>query len=507
MSDEPVKPVVYPKLPEALHGRSLWGMLAFFGPGAVIASVTVGSGETVFASRGGAVFGYALLWCFVAGAVLKGVQVYSGARFMVLTGKHPLESWASLPGPKGWFVWLLAFMTIIWMPFWLGGGLPRMLGDFSNWIVGWTPEGIIADQGLNPSDPETKTTVAGILDVRARGWATLFIATGVTLTLLQTYGFLERLQTVLVAMLLLCMLVALAFTKADWIAALTGTVIPTAPRFEPWLVEKYPDAFKERLPWVEMVVYLGAVGGGTSDYFGYLGLLRAKGWGMLERVRDFAAPSPYAIDLSTENLERGRRWLKAPLADVSVSFLCVLIFTLCFVILGAAMLHPAQKVPSGLNLLTMQLDYLVRPDQAPALQWILSFIYKTGVFFAFLGTIFGAYELYTWTTRECLVAAMPGLRKVDIKHFRMGTLLYVGLGGLFILWSFDKNPVVVVTPAALVGSGLTCGLWCFAMLWSDAMHVPKPFRMNWVLRGLVVVAGIVLTVVPAIGIYKYVQTF
>ena len=125
----------YPDLPP-MRRNSFLGYFAFFGPGAIIASVTVGSGETVFASRGGAIFGYTLLWCFVFSAVFKAVQVYAGARYMTLTGRHPLESWAQLPGPRGWFVWMLAALTIVWMPFWLGGGLPKMLGDFANFAFG-----------------------------------------------------------------------------------------------------------------------------------------------------------------------------------------------------------------------------------------------------------------------------------------------------------------------------------------------------------------------------------
>ena len=90
MSDTPIR---YPDLPPELSGGFNWRMLKFFGAGAIIASVTIGSGETLFASRGGAVFGYALLWCFVGGAVMKGIQVYTAARHMTLTGEHPMAHW------------------------------------------------------------------------------------------------------------------------------------------------------------------------------------------------------------------------------------------------------------------------------------------------------------------------------------------------------------------------------------------------------------------------------
>ena len=488
------KPAEYPALPEAVKGGSFFRHMAFFGPGAIIACVTIGSGETVFASRGGAVFGYAIAWVFIMSAIFKGVQVYSGARFMTLTGRHPLESWAELPGPRAWFVWLLAFMSIVWMPFWLGGGLPKMLGDFTNWIVG-----IHAAEGLAEGEIDRNFLLA------SRLWATGFIVVGLTFTWFQSYRIFEKVQTGIVALLLFCMLVAAAFSNPDLLALIRGTFVPTKPEFEPWLMEKYPKDFLGKFPWVEVVLYIGVIGGGTQDYFGYLGLLRAKLWGMLGRSKDISAPGPGAIGESAENLERGRRWLLPAKFDVGISFTAVLIFTACFLILGAVYLHAKEKVPTGTELLTMQAGYLVQADHPAMVRMLLGFIYKTGIFFAFLGTIWGAYELYTWTMRECLVAAMPRLRGVSIKKFRLATMLWCGIGGLVIIWTFTKDPKVIVTPAALIGSSLTCGLWCFAILWSDKVHVPKALRMGVLLRALIVVAGLALTVVPAIGIYQYVQ--
>lgn len=50
--------------PAALRSRNPLAWFRFFGPGAIVASVTVGSGEIVFPSRGGALFGYQLLWIY-----------------------------------------------------------------------------------------------------------------------------------------------------------------------------------------------------------------------------------------------------------------------------------------------------------------------------------------------------------------------------------------------------------------------------------------------------------
>lgn len=378
-------------------------------------------------------------------------------------------------------------MTIVWMPFWVGGGLPKMLGEFTNWVVGF------------PSQTNHEDFV-----FYGRLWGTFFVVVAVALTWLQSYGFLEKVQTLLISMLLFCMVMAALVSSPDLVAALTGTLVPTRPVYEPWLLEKFTE-FRGRSPLVEVVTYLGALGGGTQDYLGYVGMLREKGWGLLglSQGLDEAVPAP--ISESEENLARGLSWLRAPRIDVSVSFACIFVFTLCFGILGATVLYPRQLVPSGFDLLTMQSEYLIRPDQSHLVQTLMSFIYKTGIFFAFFGTIYGAYELYTRTTRECLVALLPRLRKVPLRKFRLWTLLWCVIPGLGLLWFLERDPVFIITPAALVGSALTCGLWCFAMLWADRAQLPAELQMRQALRMGILVAGIVLTVIPAIGIVRYVQ--
>src|SRR5689334_4589517 len=126
--------IQYPPVPWSKDG-GLRGAIRLFGPGAIIASVTIASGETLFASQAGALFGYALLWIATFCAACKFVQVYTAARYMVLTGEHPMEAWAHLPGPRGWFPMLLGGLSILCFPFWMGG-LSLMLGGALNWIFG-----------------------------------------------------------------------------------------------------------------------------------------------------------------------------------------------------------------------------------------------------------------------------------------------------------------------------------------------------------------------------------
>ena len=453
----------YPEPPSELTGRRVEALLRSFGPGAIIASVTIGSGETVFASRGGALFGYALLWCFIGGGLMKFVQVYTAARYMTLTGEHPMEGWKYLPGPEGWAVYALSAMTILCFPLWLSG-LPKMLGGLVVWIGG-------LEAGTGPwSD--------------GRVWGTLFVAAAILLTLVQSYGALERTQTVIVGVLLLFILMAMFACRPDWLAALQGSLVPSLPAYQPWVSVKYP-AIAGRSPWLELGTYLGAIGGGTQDYFGYIGMLREKGWGLLGRTPR-GGREGVAIPDDETNIARGRAWLRAPLADTGGSFLCVLVFTMAFMILGAALLHPRQTVPSGLHLLSVQAAFLT------GLHPKLVYVYQAGVFTAFFGTILGAYELYVRTTHECLRPLFRRVRRMPLRRLRPWVVAYCGIGGVAIMW-LGGNPVEIVTPAAIFGGVLTCGLWCLLMVWTDRTRLPPPLRMGRLLLTLNVLSGLFLT--------------
>ncbi|MEC8991739.1 MAG: Nramp family divalent metal transporter [Candidatus Latescibacterota bacterium] len=472
MTDTPLRR--FPELPRSLAGGGLLPLLRFFGPGAIIASVTIGSGETVFASRGGAIFGTALLWCFIGGGVMKFVQVYSAARFITLTGEHPMERWRLLPGPSGWAVWVLAVLTIACFPLWLSG-LPKMLGGLVVWIGGLEDVEVWGD---------------------ARLWGTLFALAAITLTMVQSYGALERMQTIIVGVLLCLILAATFASQPDWLAVVHGSVVPVVPHYPAWVADKYP-VVAARSAWIEMGVYLGAIGGGSQDYFGYIGLLREKRWGLMADSSSTMATAPVPIAEDDENLERGRRWLRAPLADSVGSFTCVVLFTMAFMILGATLLHPSHIVPSGLQLLSVQADFLTNMHPK------LLYVYQMGVFTAFFGTIMGAYELYVRTTHECLRPVVARVREMSISQLRPWVVCYCGIGGVLIMW-LGGNPVQIVTPAAIFGGVLTCGLWCLLMVWTDRRFLPPQLRMGKLLLVLNIASGLFLTGWGIRGVFDFV---
>ena len=465
--------LTYPQPPETLQRRSPWAYLKYFGPGAIIASVTIGSGETVFASRGGAVFGYVLLWCFVGGGIMKFVQVYSAARYITLTGEHPIERWKHLPGPGSWAVWVLAVGTLLCFPLWLSG-LPKMLGGLTVWIFDLGGQEVWGDP---------------------RVWGTAFAVAAITLTMVQSYALLERLQTLIVGLLLVFILIAVFATDPDWLAVAYGTVVPGIPAYQPWLLDKFPEV-ASRSPWLELGTYLGAIGGGTQDYFGYIGMLREKGWGLLGK-RVVGDSSGVPLNEEAGNLAKGRIWLRAPLVDTLGSFFCIVLFTMAFMILGAVILHPQQIVPSGLQLLSVQAEFLTQ------LHPRLLYLYQAGVFIAFMGTILGAYELYVRTTQECLGPVVAKVRDMPLSQLRIWVVAYCGIGGVVIMWLGD-SPVQIVTPAAIFGGVLTCGFWCLLMVWTDRRFLPPELRMNRLLLLLNILSGLFLLGWGGRSVFDYV---
>ena len=260
---------------------------------------------------------------------------------------------------------------------------------------------------------------------------------------------------------------------------------------------QYPaPGIAARSAWLELGTYLGAIGGGTYDYFGYIGMLREKGWGMLGRGAEAGRDGVRLAD-DPANHALGRRWLRAPLVDSAVSFGCIVAFTLAFMVLGAALLYPEQLAPEGLQLLSVQARFLT------TLHPSLLYLYQLGVFAAFFGTILGAYELYVRTPYECLRPVVSGIRRRPVSWLRPWVVAYSGVGGVAIMW-WGGSPVNLVPPAAIFGGVLTCGLWCLLMVWTDRKYLPGPLRMNWFLLALNLVSGLFLTGWGVRGVYEFV---
>jgi hypothetical protein len=443
--------------------------LTFFGPGAVIASLTIGAGELIFSSRAGAIFGYRLLWFFVLVLALKWVLVFATARHMVLTGAHPFQRWMELPGPRGWFPMVFLLLALVCFPIWVSFHAGTV-GTLLSWLAG-------TGHALDGS--------AYLL------WGMLTLAAVLVLCAAGGYTVLERIQLGIVILMLVSVVISLLLLKPDWLAFLKGLFMPQRLEYPVWIHEHPETAL--RPVWLETITYVGVLGGSGYDYLAYISYLRAKHWG---RAGGDIADRAQLMDMAKDPEHGNRRWLRALWADSVLSFLAVLLFAAVFVACGAEVLGPQHKIPGGTNLLSLQAEFV-----GPFYRWLRP-LYFVGAFLAIFGTLYGTIEVAPAVLREFVEAFRPGSAARLAPRVRFWSVAWVGLGGFVILtWSFISHLrrgtgtppglIALLTPANLFTGVLGCGLICLLSGWADWRVLPPELRMALPLRTLNAVAALV----------------
>ena len=102
---------------EPWSAKKALGLLAVFGPAAIVASVSIGAGETIVVVRAGAWARYGLLWLVLLSCVVKGVFVtYLLGRYTAVSGEHIGHRLVRLPGPRGWLLLAIVALEMIGAP-------------------------------------------------------------------------------------------------------------------------------------------------------------------------------------------------------------------------------------------------------------------------------------------------------------------------------------------------------------------------------------------------------
>jgi hypothetical protein len=454
--------------------------LKFFGPGAIIASVTIGSGEVIFPSRLGALFGYSVLWIFVVAAITKGAMVYANNRHIVVSGEHPMDGFLKrIPGPRGWFVVLMGLTPI------LGG--PAVIGALATGLADY-----FQILGLG----------------NARVWAGSFVVVGALLAYVGTYTIIERIQQILITVLILIVVAAAIVTVGNWGQVFAG-LIPGPLEYQPFVTQEYPELAAGSV-WVEIVVAIGAFGGGIYEYIGYASEMREKRWGVLghreidaidERIAHLGSDEQIPLSERPEDVANARAWQRAPFVDVAASFGAVAIIAAAFAINGAGILGEQQVIPAEDQVLNFQAQFLgvIAP--------FLEYFYVLGVFLAFFGTVFAGYEIYSFSTYESLATLFERVRRRGFRGgLRSWLILYMFIFA-FIIAVSGLNLITILTPVLIIGGALFCGFYSFGLLYIDRAVLPPQYRLAPVARALLIFAAVFLTISGAIAFVQYLGFF
>lgn len=141
MNSDKVEQITFPEpdavLTEKPSIKKYLKYLLFFGPGAILASMTIGQGQLILGPHIGAWAGYGLLWLITVN-VASYVIAYISSRFTMLSGISLMDMFA-IKTKKGWFNWLLIVIMLIFIPTFTAS-IITTIGQSLAWILGFGNE-------------------------------------------------------------------------------------------------------------------------------------------------------------------------------------------------------------------------------------------------------------------------------------------------------------------------------------------------------------------------------
>lgn len=426
---------------------SFGGLLRQLGPGLIITSIIVGSGELIVTPKLGAEIGFRLLWFIIVGCLLKVfVQIELG-RYAITRGRTTLEALNTLPGPRflvSWVLWIWLAMYICLVP--------QVAG-----MVGGTA---------------TAFQLGGS-EISVELLAILIGATCAVLLVIGRYGLIERMSLVLVC----------GFTITTFVAL-------GALQFTPYAITgaQLASGFSFHLP-TDLATAFGAfglIGVGASELIYYPYWCLEKGY----------ARKLGPDDGTTAWKTRAAAWLRVMRIDAWTSFVLYTTTTIAFYLLGAAVLHAKQlRVESAKMIET--LSFMYRDTFG---EWSL-WLFLVGAVAVLFSTIFGA------TASNARLLA-DGLNLFGLKRYRDAehrghwikiscVILPVAFTSVFLIVG---NPVSLVFMGA-IAQGLMLPFLAGAALYFHYTNPHRDLRAKPLsLAGLMIAA----TAMSALGVYQVV---
>lgn len=429
----------------APRGRERW---SWYGPGLMWMVSSVGSGSILFTPRIGSRYGYAMLWMAVLVAFLTWVVIREMGRYSVVTGRTILDGYDSVPGPRGWAVWLIFLPGLV-------SGVAVVAG-----IAGLVGSALVL-----------------VLPGSQAFYAVGIIVLSAVLVVSGHYRKLERLATVMASVLILSGLATAVMVFPGWGPLAAGMVPGLPPDFDAFFV----------LPWVGFLL-AGAAG---VMWFSYWVAARGYGGELLESDESGRGAMP-------GEKERGwlRSWLVTMGITAAVGVVGASLVNVSFLTLGAELLRPMGVIPEGVRV-AEDLAMLLTRVWGPAGLWVL----VAGMFVALWGSILANQDGWSRMYADATIMAlgrgrqtedMPAwLQRLTASRVRLRTAYALIVLTAFPLIAFFsvRDPVSILSIGGIVSAAhmpVVVGL----TLWLNQRRLPREFRPGpvWLAANLGVVA-------------------
>jgi hypothetical protein len=380
--------------------------LSFFGPGAIVASLTIGQGQLIIGPQIGAWAGFALLWLITLN-IGSYIIAYISCRFTMLSGINIMDLFATKT-KKGWFNWLIIIIMLIFIPIFTAS-IITTLGQAIQWIFGFGHYLI---------------------------WGISFCLIAGIVVLIGRYKILEYTQAFFVGVLAIGAIFSVFYIKPDLIEILPNFVLigQNVPNSYPQWVDQVEGFTKTPIPLV-MLGYLGTLTFTLITLIGYMGWIKVKKWGIFKDQEDPNNFSDKLFKLFKKNGKitylpndekefiKSKILLKPLLIDLSIAFVIVSIVSSSYMIAGKYLLGPqiggTPLLPSDVDLITTQ--GVIFSQMA---SW-LEPLFKISVFFALFGTVYAGFEAATRMLYETGKTINIKIKNIQYKKFMLYLLLYI----------------------------------------------------------------------------------
>jgi manganese transport protein len=307
------------------------------GPGIVLASAIVGSGEVIATTTLGAQVGFAALWIVLVSCAIKPVVQGELGRYTIVTGRTGLEGFNLVPGPRlgaGWLVW--AWVLTVSLTLLQVGGMYGGVGQVLHLL--WPAVGVNA-------------------------WVGICLAITLAVLLGGGYSRIERFAMVKVGLFTLLTVFAAAVlvrrpgavSAADLMSGLSLSLPPAGL--------------------VTAIAVFGITGVGATE------LVMYPYWCVEKGYARFVGP----YETGPEWIARARGWIRVMHLDILCSLVIYTMATVAFYLLGAAILHRMGVVPAGRDTI-VALSHIYTQTLGDWALWV----FYVGVVVTLYGTIFAA---------------------------------------------------------------------------------------------------------------------
>lgn len=355
------------------------------GPSIIIAAAVVGTGELIIAPRLGASVGLSALWLIILGCVVKVFLQEELGRHTIITGDTTLDALNRVPGPA----WRLSWAGWCWPLLLLGA--TTALGGVLATIV----------QALR------------LLHLQGPDWllATLVSAGTAGVLITGRYKFIETTASVLVAGFTAMTVIALVLLQCTEFRVSLDSIL---------------GGLQFRMPergFADAVAVFGVTGIGTAELLFYPYWCLEKGY-----AKDIQKGRSRDPELICRRV-RGMRM------DITIALVVYTFATLAFFILGATILHGAQQVPGGINLVKTLSQMYTKTFG----DWVF-YVFALGAFFVLYSTFFVAMATWARLCADTVRLVLPHGTTLNTARLTNQITALLAVVYLLLCMCFSQTP-------------------------------------------------------------------